>query len=152
AGGGSIPLEAMRLDCNAAAIDINPVAWFVLKCTLEYPQRLASQRRRLPSFIVKSRPFLEDFLKQAKGIKGRELRRSLAQANENSLPSLDAELPWHVRAWGWWVLQRAREDLAPFFPVVDGRQVSAYLWARTAACKNCRATFPLLKTKWLCTK
>ena len=28
----------------------------------------------------------------------------------------------------------------------------AYLWARTVVCKNCRATVPLLKTRWLCKK
>jgi adenine-specific DNA methylase len=28
----------------------------------------------------------------------------------------------------------------------------AYLWARTVKCKNCRATTPLLKTRWLCKK
>ena len=28
----------------------------------------------------------------------------------------------------------------------------AYLWARTVTCKNCRATMPLLKTRWLCKK
>ncbi len=28
----------------------------------------------------------------------------------------------------------------------------AYLWARTVTCKNCRATLPLLKTRWLCKK
>ena len=28
----------------------------------------------------------------------------------------------------------------------------AYLWARTVACKQCRATLPLLKTRWLCKK
>ena len=26
----------------------------------------------------------------------------------------------------------------------------AYLWARTVSCKQCRATLPLLKTRWLC--
>ena len=30
AGGGAIPLEAMRMGCEATAIDINPVAWFIL--------------------------------------------------------------------------------------------------------------------------
>jgi putative DNA methylase len=43
AGGGAIPLEAMRLGCEATAVDINPVAWFILKCTLEYPQKLAGK-------------------------------------------------------------------------------------------------------------
>ena len=31
AGGGAIPLEAMRLGCEVTAMDINPVAWFILK-------------------------------------------------------------------------------------------------------------------------
>ena len=35
AGGGVIPLEAMRLGCEAVAADINPMpmAWFILRCT-----------------------------------------------------------------------------------------------------------------------
>lgn len=35
AGGGSIPLEALRLGCEAFASDINPVACFILKTLLE---------------------------------------------------------------------------------------------------------------------
>ena len=31
AGGGAVPLEALRLGCDVTAIDINPVAWFILK-------------------------------------------------------------------------------------------------------------------------
>ena len=46
AGGGAIPLEAMRLGCETTAIDINPVAWFILKCTLDYPPQA---RRRDPA-------------------------------------------------------------------------------------------------------
>lgn len=33
--------------CEVTAIDINPVAWFILKCTLEYPQKLAGESLRL---------------------------------------------------------------------------------------------------------
>src|SRR6266851_9759830 len=33
AGGGAIPLEAMRLGCEVTAIDINPVAWFTIRDT-----------------------------------------------------------------------------------------------------------------------
>ena len=76
AGGGAIPLEAMRLGCEATAIDINPVAWFILKCTLEYPQKLAGQKRPLPEFILRNREFMEDFFK-AQGIKGAALRKQL---------------------------------------------------------------------------
>src|SRR5262249_34119591 len=76
AGGGAIPLEAMRLGCEATAIDINPVAWFILKCTLEYPQKLAGQRLPLPAFILKNRAFLEAFFK-AQGISKPEMLKQL---------------------------------------------------------------------------
>lgn len=39
AGGGAIPLEALRLGCDTTAVDINPVAHLIQKCALEYPQR-----------------------------------------------------------------------------------------------------------------
>jgi adenine-specific DNA methylase len=177
AGGGAIPLEAMRLGCEVTAIDINPVAWFILKCTLEYPQKLAGQKRPLPDFILRDHEFMEEFFK-AQGLKGATLRTQLerlalstqseggsagrsegpqlesaAQATFNlGGPSLDADLAWHVRAWGRWVLARARIDLDRFYPTIDGKPAVAYLWARTVKCKNCRATIPLLKTKWLCRK
>ena len=115
----------------------------------------------------------------------------------------EADLAWHVRAWGRWVLDQARTRLASHYPTyaefqalkpggqpfdpkppklltpddvgkVDvGRLNSgfdksyldnpenprwvvkptvAYLWARTVSCKQCRATLPLLKTRWLCKK
>jgi len=50
------------------------------------------------------------------------------------------------------VLQQAKADLERFYPTVDGKPTVAYLWARTVSCKNCRATVPLLKTRWLCKK
>lgn len=37
AGGGSIPLESLRLGCLTYAGDYNPVASLILKCMLEYP-------------------------------------------------------------------------------------------------------------------
>ena len=73
AGGGAIPLEAMRLGCEVTAIDINPVAWFILRCTLEYPQRLAGQKRPLPDFVLRDREFMEAFFK-SQGLKGATLR------------------------------------------------------------------------------
>lgn len=232
AGGGAIPLEAMRLGCEATAIDINPVAWFILKCTLEYPQKLAGQRRPLPDFVRSDAAFMESFFK-AQGFKGAMLRSQLRKlglsdskkngAQQHSLKdtqtgkdvdlsieehTLEADLAWHVRAWGWWVLREARGELAHYYPayadfqpmkdvdawrrrhpeqarpmqlvptfddgtpdidslnadlsgdyLADGRTARwvakpavAYLWARTAKCKNCRATIPLLKTCWLVKK
>ncbi|MXZ89880.1 MAG: DUF1156 domain-containing protein [Chloroflexi bacterium] len=213
AGGGAIPLEAMRLGCEATAMDINPVAWFILKCTLEYPQKLAGQTRPLPEFALADREFMEAFLK-AKGFKGARLRIFLERMGHgkgegvqlgdlSQDDSLDqADLAWHVRAWGRWVLARARKELASYYPTyaeyqhltptgeeeqrslclldLDENGVAqldplneefnavylkdsdnlrwvakptvAYLWARTVTCKQCRATLPLLKTRWLCKK
>ena len=37
-------------------------------------------------------------------------------------------------------------------PLWVAKRTVAYLWARTVQCKNCRATIPLLKTRWLCKK
>jgi adenine-specific DNA methylase len=39
AGGGSIPLEALRLGFKTIAIEYNPVAYLILKATLEYPAK-----------------------------------------------------------------------------------------------------------------
>ncbi|MCC6018967.1 MAG: DUF1156 domain-containing protein [Candidatus Verstraetearchaeota archaeon] len=39
AGGGSIPLEALRLGFKTIAMEYNPVAYLILKATLEYPAK-----------------------------------------------------------------------------------------------------------------
>lgn len=140
AGGGAIPLEAMRLGCEATAVDINPVAWFVLKCTLEYPQKLAGQTRQLPDFILHNDAFMEDFFKKAKGYGKAESKAAIkrlhdrfkrtpkrkAKEDQASLQfhqepneannELQADLAWHVQAWGQWVLDRARRELAQYYP------------------------------------
>lgn len=55
AGGGSIPLEALRLGCEAFASDLNPVACLILKVMLEDIPRhgpdLAEELRRVGSEI-----------------------------------------------------------------------------------------------------
>ena len=223
AGGGAIPLEAMRLGCEATAVDINPVAWFILKCTLEYPQKLAGQTRPLPEFILHNDDFMRQFFTKAKGYSKAEttaaLKRLATQLKKKAgkgkpedaqaslafvaadKDELGADLAWQVRAWGQWALDRARRELAQYYPTYadfeplkkdriayehqpmrlvplkeDGtadidslnaefteeyledkrnprwvaKPTAAYLWARTVKCKNCRATVPLLKTRWLC--
>ena len=125
AGGGAIPLEAMRLGCKVTANDYNPVAWFLLKCTLEYPQRLAGKTHPLPKLELDEPPELKT-----------------------------GGLAEHVRLWGQWVLEKARGELAHYYPVVDGKPTVAYLWARTIPCQDpqCGGTVPLLKTLWVCKK
>jgi len=43
AGGGAIPLEALRLGCETYALDLNPVAHIIQLATLVYPQQYGSQ-------------------------------------------------------------------------------------------------------------
>ena len=117
----------MRLGCEVTAMDINPVAWFILKCTLEYPQRLAGQTRPLPTFALEDRDFMEKFLK-AKGFKGARLRTQLERLGHDgtgelqlgSLPQDDpiteADLAWHVRAWGRWALAKSQERAGAALP------------------------------------
>jgi putative DNA methylase len=207
AGGGAIPLEAMRLGCEVTAVDINPVAWFILKCTLEYPQKLAGKTHPLPDFILDDEEFMAAFYKAypdlaLKAKRSNKIGRTRGLFEQEGLPAPAADLAWHVRAWGKWVLDRARRELAKYYPTYadfeplkpgkayenqsmrlvplkDGgtpdveslnaefseeyladprnprwvaKSTVAYLWARTVTCKNCRATAPLLKTRWLCKK
>jgi putative DNA methylase len=153
AGGGAIPLEAMRLGCDVTASDINPVAWLLLKCTLDYPQQFAGKKWPLPDFVKEWPDFVEDFLdgkvKRRKGKKKPHFS-DLKQLQLIKLP--EADLAWHVRAWGRWVLERARADLASRYPIVNGEPTVAYLWARTARDKITTGRIPLLKTFWLCKK
>jgi putative DNA methylase len=113
-GGGAIPLVAMRLGCGAMAVDINPVAWFILKCTLEFPQKLAGQKRPPPTFILKAETFMDAFYKanpQAEGSgKTKKMQRETLWATRDLTHGPDADLAWHVRAWGQWVLALARNS------------------------------------------
>jgi adenine-specific DNA methylase len=151
AGGGAIPLEAMRLGCEVTASDINPVAWLILKCTLDYPQRFAKNKWPLPGFVSEWDDFIEDFLggkvRKRKGAAKRPFFEPM-QGRLHDLP--DADLAWQVRAWGSWVLERSRADLSAAYPVVDGEPTVAYLWARTARDREEPfGRIPLLKTFWL---
>ena len=128
AGGGAIPLEAMRLGCEVTASDLNPVAWFILRCTLHYPRLMAGRTWPLPDFALRDRTFMEAFLK-ARGItKRRDLRQQLARLGhdasegvDDSLIALDrpetkADFAWHLRAWGRRILAAARRELAERYP------------------------------------
>ncbi len=54
-------------------------------------------------------------------VKGkRQLAKNLDAVQRNLFPPPDVDQAWHVRAWGWWVLQLARADLERFYPVVTG--------------------------------
>ena len=129
AGGGAIPLEAMRLGCEATAADINPVAWFILRCTLHYPHSMAGRTRALPGFALRDRAFMEAFLKARGARTPAALRAALARYGHGdgeapaepplpgaAQPASDAPFAWHLRAWGRRALAGARRALAARYP------------------------------------
>jgi putative DNA methylase len=154
AGGGAIPLEALRLGCEAYALDLNPVAHIIELCTLVYPQRYGGPD---PT---------------SRGMTGPK-----NEAGHTTWGGLANE----VRYWGEWVLELVKAEIGDLYPLIpdpafkDKRQQLrndwfkehtahdvppgylmpvAYLWTRTVSCKNpnCCATVPLVKQTWLCKK
>jgi adenine-specific DNA methylase len=121
---------------------------------------MAGKKLPLPDFILENKEFMDKFY-ETQGIKPSaktKKQRSLASFDEgkkissNEVESPLADLAWHVRAWGWWVLDQVKKDMAQYYPIIEDKPTVAYFWARTVTCKNCRATIPLLKTMWLCKK
>ncbi len=151
AGGGAIPLEALRLGCEAHAVELNPVAHIIQLCTLVYPQKYGKPD------------------KTARGITG-----PTNEKGETTWGGLANE----VRYWGNWILMRVRTEIGDLYPLIpdpqhkgkkialqsewfkqhDGEELPpgyltplAYLWTRTVRCKNpaCKATVPLVRQTWL---
>lgn len=109
-GGGAIPLEAMRLGCEAYANDLNPVSVFLLNATLKYPQLIGDDKLPLPDFILDDPVFMEEYSEVYPNAKKNQPLSLL----ENK--TLDVGLAWHVRAWGRWVLREAKKRFAKHYP------------------------------------
>jgi putative DNA methylase len=154
AGGGAIPLEALRLGCEVHALDLNPVAHIIELCTLVYPQKYGKPDPTAPGTTG---PKVKDGQPTWGGL-----------ANE-------------VRYWGRWVLAKVKAEIGDLYPLIpdpefkgkkqqlqtdwlSGHPVdgvppgylipAAYLWTRTVTCKNpsCHANVPLVRQTWLCKK
>jgi putative DNA methylase len=155
AGGGAIPLEALRLGCEAHALELNPVAHLIELCTLIYPQQYGqpdpnakgSARDSTWAGLAKEVEYWGTWV----------LKRVKTEIGDLYPPIPDPEAP-------------AEELTAPIQPHFDtlgfegvqpalhapGRALMpiAYLWTRTVRCKNpaCGATVPLARQTWLATK
>ncbi|MBN1922773.1 MAG: DUF1156 domain-containing protein [Anaerolineae bacterium] len=130
AGGGAIPLEALRVGADAFASDLNPVAVLLNKVVLEYIPKYGRGEAD-----ADRGPETEDrdagFPPSAGG------RPSLAEA---------------VRDYGARIKAQAEAELAEFYPAdEDGATPIAYLWARTVTCEGpgCGAEVPLMRSFWL---
>lgn len=154
AGGGAIPLEALRLGCETYALDLNPVAHIIELCTVVYPQKYGQPDPTARGMIG------------PKNVK-----------NETTWGGLADE----VRYWANWVHQKVKTEIGDLYPLVPDPEYKsrqdeiqtgwlkthdidgvtpgyltplAYLWTRTVRCKNpsCGASVPLVRQTWLCKK
>lgn len=91
AGGGAIPLEALRLGCEAYALDLNPVAHIIELCTLVYPQKYGK-----PDPNVRG-------MTGPKNEKGEATWGGLAE---------------EVRYWGNWVLKKVKAEIGDLYPLI----------------------------------
>ena len=151
AGGGAIPLEALRLGCEAYALDLNPVAHLIELCTLVYPQQFGrpdpSARGSAPDgswagLAAEVEHWGKWVLEQARAEIG-DLYPPIPdpQAQKKSQEEKQLDMNLAVRQ------PTGRYDTGFLTPV-------AYLWTRTVPCKNpdCGAIVPLARQTWLAKK
>ncbi|MEJ8542527.1 DUF1156 domain-containing protein [Methanothermobacter wolfeii] len=128
-GGGSIPLEALRLGCETYSMDLNPVAVLIQKCTLEYPQRYGasdSWSDSEPRLLRDVKRWGEWVLREAR----EELSRFYPEDEDGSIPAAyiwartlpcqnpdcGAEIPLMRQYW----LARKKNRKIALKPVVTG--------------------------------
>ena len=119
AGGGSIPLEALRLGCDAFASDLNPVACLINKVLLEdiprYGPELAEELRRVGAEVKKAaeRELAEFYPRDTDG--ARPIAYLWARTVRCEAPNCGAEIPL-VRSF--WLSKRASNRRALHYEVV----------------------------------
>ena len=133
AGGGAIPLEAMRLGLDTYAHDLNPVAVLINKAMIEIPSRFMNHYPASPS------------------------NDSLLNMNSgyNGVQGLVEDFKFYSN----WIQQEAYKKVGHLYPDVQLKQplgtkkakVIAWLWARTIKCPNpaCGCEAPLFKSAFL---
>jgi putative DNA methylase len=119
AGGGSIPLEALRIGCDAFASDLNPVACLILKVLLEDIPRhgpgLADELRRVGKEIKEAaeKELAEFYPIDPDG--ARPIAYLWARTVRCEAPNCGAEIPL-VRSF--WLCKKANRKLALRYKVV----------------------------------
>jgi len=127
AGGGAIPIEAVRLGCESHALDLNPVAYLIELCTVTFPQQFGAH--------------LADEIET----RGKTILERTRQAVSDVL----ARIPIvrnQPRA-----IQLTLGDGSELKPQSEEYLVVAYYWTRTVPCPNpqCKGLVPLYRQTWL---
>ena len=122
AGGGSIPLEALRLGCEAFASDLNPVACLILKVMLEdiprHGPELADKLRRVGKEIKKQaeKELAEFYPKDPDG--GSPIAYLWARTVRCESPNCGAEIPL-MRSF--WLSKKAKRKRALKYKVIRAK-------------------------------
>ena len=137
AGGGAIPLEALRLGCEVYASDYNPVAVLILKAVLEYPQKFGSSgNKRWGDLAEGKNPLLEGVKKWGEWVleeARKEIGRFYPAEEDGSIPvgyiwartipcqnpSCGAEIPLMRQ---FWLAKKSNKKVA-LYPYVEGKEV-----------------------------
>jgi putative DNA methylase len=122
AGGGSIPLEALRLGCEAFASDLNPVACLILKVMLEdiprHGPELAEELRRVGAEIKKQaeQELADLYLKDPDG--ATPIAYLWARTVRCEAPNCGVEIPIYKSAW---LSKKSAKKARYFKEAPDGR-------------------------------
>ena len=161
AGGGSIPLEALRLGCEAFASDLNPVACLILTVMLEdVPRRgaeLADELRRVGGAVKRqaARELANLYPTDPDG--ATPIAYLWARTVRCEAPNCGAEIPLLRSFWLCRKPKRKRAlryrvdrrrglpplvEFALFAPVTDGEVPSGTVTRARATCLCCGAVLP----------
>jgi adenine-specific DNA methylase len=127
AGGGSIPLEALRLGCEAFASDLNPVACLILKVMLEdiprHGPELADELRRVGKEIKeKAEKELKEFYPDDPG-GSKPIAYLWARTVRCESPNCGAEIPL-MRSF--WLCKKANRKRALRFTGIRKSELAGF--------------------------
>lgn len=161
AGGGSIPLEALRLGCDAFASDLNPVACLILKVMLEDIPRhgpgLAEELRRVGAEIKRQadKELAEFYPKDTDG--STPIAYFWARTVKCESPNCGAEIPLMRSFWLCKKVSRKRAlrhkvvryrneppgiELEVFEPKTDKEVPNGTVTRAKATCPACHIVLP----------
>lgn len=131
AGGGSIPLESIRIGAETFASDLNPIPYLLNKVQLEYIPKFGNE---LLDLLKEKSIELQKIVKN----KLEKYYKGLAELNEKHLfPAIEPNIRKNGKSWK--------------FKQISIETPISYIWARTILCEgpNCGAKIPVTRSLWL---